>query len=1051
MNKWLFLSLSQVFLYVNMLCPQHSVNELGQIKDHLTAENLTTLNGLSSNTITCVIKDDKGFLWLGTSDGLNRYDGEEIRVFKNVINDNKSLRDNRIKSLFKDSSGKIWIGTLTGGLHRYNSSFENFDSWIEDRQDSGSISANGVWTICEDNEGLIWFGTSGGGLKVLNPVTGEVNAFKNNSNDNTSLSNNYVKAIYYNSEGNLWIGTDNGLELFDAVNKKFIRKKFNFSGSIIQNNTVIVICEDKDNKDILWLGTGLGLVRFDTKTDDAKLFHSQASSVTSVFEGTKILSIAESQPGYLWIGTNSNGIHKFDKRSLKYLSPQNNQIFPQLSNKTILNLYKDNSEILWISTYEGLFKALLNSSKFKYLNDEFGEQKLTSNYIWPMCEDKDGRIWIGTIKGLNSYDQHSGKITQYLQDDNNNSSLSNNTVISVFEDSNEDIWIGTFSGGLNRFAKSSGKFEHWMPIQDDHSGLPHSIVGCIYEDREGILWIGTAKGLAIFNKQLNKPIRYDAKGFNSKMDDQYISDIFEDSKGNFWIATLYGGLLLLDRKNGEFKQWLQVPGDKNSISSNAVTDIIELMDKSDTSKIYIWLGTEGGGVNKFDVQTNTFKAFTTNDGLPDNIISFLLSDNDGFIWISTEKGLVLMDPEAESIWVFDERDGLASSKFTTWAGLKLQSGELYFGTHEGVIYFNPREIRKEQSGTLSPVVITSLEVFNKKIHIGNDSPLKLSISKTESITLSHKDYILSLQFAMLDFIKPEQNRYAYKLEGFHEEWIDIGSRNRADFTGLSPGEYVFRVKAANSKGIWNDAGAQLRIFITPPFWQTWWFQTIAVIIIIGAIWLLHRFRVKTLLHVEKTRTRIARDLHDEVSATLSGITWFAQAANEKDSDKDKEEKQNLNRLIIESATDAQEKIKDIIWAIQPENDNWNSLFAHCQRYAADLFESNNIKPDFRIDIPADPKIVNIEIRQNFWLIFKEIITNVVKHSQCRKAYINLSVSNSTTNLKIRDDGIGFDNSLENMGNGLKNINARAKSLNATLKLKSAAGSGTEWEIHFPMK
>jgi signal transduction histidine kinase len=550
--------------------------------------------------------------------------------------------------------------------------------------------------------------------------------------------------------------------------------------------------------------------------------------------------------------------------------------------------------------------------------------------------------------------------------------------------------------------------------------------------------------LATFDPKRNHVIRYKNPSEEIRLLDLYVMDLHEDRNKNFWIGTSRAGLFKLNRKNGAVLQWLHQPEKPNSISSNAVTDILEISDPQNHSKYYLLLGTEGGGLNWFDPETGISRAFTVSDGLSDNTISSIVMDNIGFVWISTGKGLTRFDPKNKTFQNYDQRDGLPFSEFNPWAGMKSRTGKLYFGTPQGIIFFDPKELSADESDNPLPVVFTGLEVFNKLVTVGNNSPLSRSIVDAETISLSHRDFIFSLKFAMLDFKKPEQNLYAYKMEGLHGEWIDLGNRARVDFTGLAPGEYVLRVKAANSKGIWNHEGATLKVFITPPFWQTWWFRLLVLAALLGLLYTFYRMRLERLLEVERTRTGIARDLHDEVSATLSGISWFAKAArSEEEAGKNR---RNFMDNIIDSASDAQEKIKDIIWAIQPEHDKWEQLFAHCQRYAADLLESNGIKPEMEFQPPEGSKEVDMKTRQNFWLLFKEILVNAVKHSKCNIAKINMIAEGRAIHLEIIDDGIGFDTTQESKGNGLANIRSRAETLGAECRLFSEPGKGTSWKI-----
>ncbi|MCB9087139.1 MAG: hypothetical protein H6628_02275 [Calditrichae bacterium] len=1009
-------------------------------------EHLSSREGLPDNAVRSILQDRRGFIWLGTDAGLCRYDGRDFKIFRKDPIDPGGLRDNRIKCLYQDRAGRLWVGTVAGGLHRYNAGLENFEHWSHDDGDENSLSANGVSVLCEDHTGTLWIGTMGAGLNALDPESGTITRYQHHPDTPHSLGNDFVRAIYEDSQGRLWIGSDAGLDTFDRTQQLFRRQAFRQPPHNRSGTAVGVIHGDDDG--MLWLGTPFGLVRFDPAGGDSRIW--QPAAATESYEENRVTAIQADSGGTLWIGTLSHGLHLFDRENFRAerIAAGTSGSLPGTA--SVNAIFRDRSGMIWAGTFNGIYKISAYRIRFHDWNRETGHGKLTSNYIWPIYEDREGVIWIGTLAGLNAWHPTSGQITHYVHDPENPASLSDNAVIAVSEDSRGGLWAGTFTGGLNRLNRQTGAFQHWRHDPGDPQSLPHNLVGRIYEDRSGTLWIATAQGLATFSREQDRVIRYPGPGAKPVMQDQYISDMLEDREGHFWIATLQGGLHRLDRRQGSVRQWRTEPGNPHAISANAVTDIIELPDRAHPAKYYLWLGTEGGGLNRFDPQTGRFRAFTEADGLADNTLSSMVADEAGNIWCATPKGLTQFDPATGSCRTYDGRDGIPNVQFNPWAGLKTRAGRLFFGTPEGMIYFDPQQLAGKGSDLPPPLVFTSLEVFNRPVKIGKDSPLQVSVSEAQTVRLSHREDIFSLTFAALDYTRPEQNRYAYQMEGLHEEWIDLGTRNRIDFTGLSAGEYLLRVKAANSRGSWNEEGARLAIIIAPPFWQAWWFRLLLIAGMGGLLYSFYRMRLGHMLEVERTRTRIARDLHDEVSATLSGISWFAKAAQETQSAPPAEGEPDFHRLIIESAGEAQEKIRDIIWAIQPEHDDWGSLFAHCQRYAADLLESKGIHPHLEVIPPAPPKPLKMATRQHFWLLFKEILTNTVRHADCRTVQITLTAARGEVFLEVADDGKGFDPAQTTSGNGLKNIRARAKALGADCQLHSRTGEGTCWTVRFGM-
>ncbi|RMH60783.1 MAG: hypothetical protein D6677_13090 [Calditrichaeota bacterium] len=432
------------------------------------------------------------------------------------------------------------------------------------------------------------------------------------------------------------------------------------------------------------------------------------------------------------------------------------------------------------------------------------------------------------------------------------------------------------------------------------------------------------------------------------------------------------------------------------------------------------------------------------DGLPDNMIYAALEDEQGNIWISTNRGIVRLNPADRSIRLFDVRDGLLNMEYNVSAFFRGRNGQLFFGGNNGLDVVYPD--RLTGNPIPPPVALTGFRLFNKPVKPGPDGPLRKTIDHADAIQLRYDQRVFSFEFAALDFTAPEKNRYAYLLEGFDETWIDAGNQRMATYTNLDPGAYIFRVKAANNSGLWNEQGASIRVTIQPPFWMSWWFRLIVLGIIGGLVYLFYRMRLERALAVERTRTRIARDLHDDLSANLSSITYFIEAIRGDSKKKMSDQAQKFLNLISESAMESQEKIQDIIWAINTGNDSWEQLLVKMRRYASDMLDSRGM--DYTLEIPgqitAPP--LSMEQRRNFWLIYKEVITNITRHAQARHAHISLTVAGKSIRLTIQDDGIGFDPQLASQRNGLKNIKTRIKEMGGDYEVNAAPGEGTRWRI-----
>lgn len=420
----------------------------------------------------------------------------------------------------------------------------------------------------------------------------------------------------------------------------------------------------------------------------------------------------------------------------------------------------------------------------------------------------------------------------------------------------------------------------------------------------------------------------------------------------------------------------------------------------------------------------------------------IIPDDDGNLWVSTNRGLTKFNTSTLAIRNYDRADGLVINDFSAGALFKAKDGTIYFGGNTGVVSLNPRAV--QENLFIPNVVITDFRVYDKPFRLAN------SILFTNEITLSYDQNFFTIEFASLDFTAPEKNIFEYKLEGVDKNWIKSNGQRFASYTDITDGHYKFKLRGSNSSGRFNPKEAVLSIVISPPFWKTWWFRLIALILMLLILYSLHKYRLNRLLEIERTRNRIARDLHDEISASITGIVYFADAINTKIKEKETPVLKKLVDLISESAIQIQDLLSDIIWSINPDNDDWNVVLPKFRRFASDLCESKGII--YSIEIPENlyGKSLKMEQRHDLWLGFKEIITNAVKHSECTKMEIRLFNDADYLNLQISDNGIGFDSEMPNKNNGLKNITSRFKALGGTAKLTTSIGNGTQWEIKIPL-
>jgi ligand-binding sensor domain-containing protein len=780
-------------------------------------------DGLSHNKINSISQDSRGFMWFGTNEGLNKYDGYEFTKFEKGINNINKLSDDYIQCIFEDSKENIWIGTINGGLNSYDRIYNRFVQFYYDSSQIMKFKKRNIISILEDKTGKIWIGAEYiiSMIDLLNNKNIDyIPSHLKDSNSNKSD----ITVLFEDNQNNLWFGTsDDGLGLFDRKNNtfKYYHHDINNNKSI-SDNDIRSIYEDIEGN--LWIGTYRG--GFNLLDREKELF-DRFYPDPKVQESLTVRAINEDNKGNLWIGTR-NGLYLFNKKTHRYYNcihdPHN---YYSLSQNNIQVIFKDDKGDFWVATKGGL--NLLNSTNMPFAHyraDIYNKRYLNHNVISTIYEDSMGDIWFGSSeKGLNRLNRKTGIYTYYTYNVNDPNSLGSNNVNTIIEGENGNLWIGTFQGGLNHFDRQRNQFIVYKLKPDaplTHQNAIHSL--CL--DKSGNIWIGTnGMGLNIFNikKQL-----FTRLTLNEKEQNFVIYIIIQDTEGKIWLGCNNSKIYCIDNKNMK-SQFYRLPTHSDKTHIN-----ILLEDK----KHNLWIGTNGSGLFYFDKNRKTFHTYTKENGLSSNHIHGILIDEQENLWISTSYGLSKFNTAANHFKNYYKENGLQSNQFTK-ACYKTRSGEMFFGGINGATAFFPNQII--ENSFIPPVVITDFKIFNKSVRIGGKNPiLKKSISETEEILLSHKHSSFSFTFSALDYSITEQNQYAYMMEGFEKDWNYIGTRNFATYTNLDPGIYTFKVKAANNDGLWNEKGVSIKISISPPFWKTWWFSIIiGVIVLFGILHLIN--------------------------------------------------------------------------------------------------------------------------------------------------------------------------------------------------------------------
>ena len=793
-------------------------------------EHFSLEEGLSQSTITVIFQDSKGFLWIGTEDGLNRYDGYTFKIYKPNPEDPNTLTDRWVTALAEDPEGNLWIGTRLGGLNRYDPETGQFSHLLYSNTNSAGISHNHITALSADKDG-IWIGTKNG-LDYLSYGSQRIEHFRASSVNPNSLSGNWISAIIQDANGNLWVGTqDSGLNFYDKTKKSF--SVFKHSDDVftsISNNHITSILID--NRGVLWVGTANGL----NNSESAGRYFTHYVNVdgdSDSLSGDVVYAIYQDRSLGIWIGTD-NGLNRYDPQRESFVHHNHQPTTPNsLANDTVISIFEDNSNVLWVGTDGGgLNKYNRQQDHFAYYRANPDDPtSLSGNFIMPIVVGENGTVWVGAYgTGLNRLNAISNQFRRYVHDPNNSNSISTNDVTALKIDSSGNLWIGT-SIGLDRLNADTGQFTHFVPDINNPESLSAAPVNVIYEDHSNTIWVGTSRGLDQFDPQTQVFIKYDTEDNDpNSFDNNQITSMLEDENLNFWIGTFDDGIKRFNPSNGEITSYTNNPDNPSSLGSNAVLCLH--IDRAGT----LWIGTAGGGLNRYNPETDSFVRFTEKDGLPNDVIYGILEDKNGFLWASTNFGITRFDPKTNTFRNFTASDGLQSNEFHQNAFAIDLKGNLYFGGNNGFNVFTPDAI---DSDTVAPkIVLTSLT--RDRTPISSNIPSE----SIKEITLQWPQNSFEFEFAALAYEQPSKNQYAYILENFEANWNMIGTQRNGRYTNLPGGSYTLHLLGANSDGVWNKEGVSIRVTVIPPIWETWWFRSSLLVFLAASVFLGYRWRVK---------------------------------------------------------------------------------------------------------------------------------------------------------------------------------------------------------------
>ncbi len=998
---------------------------------YFSFEHFTIAEGLSNNSINAILQTRDGFIWIATKDGLNRFDGQNFMVFKHDPNSINTIPENYIMSLFESGDGTFWIGTWGGGLCKYDPIHESFI-----KIETNLPNDNYVQCIDEDKSGSLWFGTLTGGLFKYNPHTKQTLNFNINANSSLRLLNNNITTLIINPDNSLWIGTwGSGFSFFDE-NRNIVRN-ITHSGNknSLSNNNIWYLQKDEQNK--ILISTDYDVDLYDPNTNSFE-HNLNIENKYSRFLNSPIRQTFRDSYNRLWIGTYEYQglfmIEKDRKGEMQIHHIVTEEDDPRsLTMNRIRWIYEDRKKNIWIGTEAGLNKlpAAKPFLQFKY----FPARKISlgGRVISGIVEGKDSILWVGFAgSGFDKIDLRKNTIQHFKHNPNNPNSLNENDVTTIFEDKFGKIWIGTTHFGLNSFDPKTHSFKHFTI----DSKIPESInlnwIQQILETKAGTLLIGTNAGLEIFNRSSQTFSVFNPKvqGKNIFPKVFSINSLFEDKSENLWIGTWLDGLFRYDKKNQKTYQYIPDTKNSNSISANKITCITEDSHGS------LWIGTHSGGINKFDKSTGKFYGYTIKHGLPNDVVFGILEDKKGFLWISTLNGLAKFDPVKEKFRNYDVSDGIMDNQFNWHSSFQNKSGQMYFGTSNGFISFHPDSVKIDPVPPY--VALTSFKVF------GKEAALPQSLPATKEISLNYNQNFFSIEFAALDIAPSHKHQFAYFLDGIDPDWVLSGKRSIAFYTDINPGTYKFFIKACNADGVWS-LPVTLSIIIFPAWWMTWWFKVIVGLSLLMFGYLAYLYRLRQLLAIQNIRLNIANDLHDEIGSNLSSISVDSQMLLSSSSLDETEHE--LASFISKTAKETVETMRDIIWFINPKNDFGTDMVIKMKETAAKLLVGIN----WTFQVPSEVKLekFNLEVRRNIFLIYKEVLNNIVRHAKSQTCLIELGNSDNSIYLIIKDEGIGFDERTVQKNNGIRSIKRRAEKINAELRINSDVGKGTVINLSVP--
>lgn len=910
-------------------------------------------DGLSQSGVTSIVKDKYGFIWLGTEDGLDRFDGVSFKNFKNDPNDSSSINSNTILASIIDQRGDMWIGTYLSGLNKYDYSQENFIRYSDELL---TAEEGPVYALLEDHSGYIWIGTSESGLFRMDPRSGKIQALQTLLTNSTVVSDTLINALYEDHEKQLWICTQNGLNVLDLSTYQL--KSYFYDENdphSLFDNTVNTVYETFDgSKYTIWVGTIWGgFDRFDPQ-NDSFIHHGYNSKINPDFPETGILTMIQENDSCLWLGTDSEGILLVNPKG-ELQGQIKRKVYDKFALKDdIIQKFYDDGDIIWIGTSGGgVSKYARNRKKFYNLSyDPLNPAGLHDDRILRIAIDSKGDLWIATwTEGITRYSPQSNEFRVFKHNPSDESSLSDNSIQDILIDSNDNLWVISDSKSLDLLRSGSDTFEHLYPRPKDPNWFHTEYLLNLAEDHDGLIWMGSwDEGLISLDPTTMKFSTFTEASVNDvSLGSIAFYIIFEDSNGILWIGAENDGLIGFDRKTNSLKQFKSNPDDPASLAHDDVVGIYE------DSQGYLWLSTYGGGLSKFDPVQETFENFGSEHGLKNQSVYTVFEDANSQLWMSTNDGISRFDQASKTFKNYGSSDGVLSKEFNPAYAMD-KNGWIYFGGVKGITYFDPLTIK--DNANVPIVQFTDLSIMNQAIDINSvfngREVLNRTITEVPFIELYPDDLFFTLRFASLDYYHSKRNEYSYQLVGFDDTWHHIGNRQSITFANLPPGHYTLEVKGSNNDGLWNEDATTLDVIIRPDFYETWWFISLCIVFVGIVAFVAYSLRTSFLI-------RRAKEFEQH------NIQLNAQIESRREAHRVARERADYFRAVI-SQSPIPMAIHDIEGNITHLNIGWVKLW--------DADGPEEIIRDYQIQTDTHAKQLNL-----FPSFKKALLGNIVEHPE----------------------------------------------------------------------